>query len=37
MTVNGYVTALVHYGLEKGLIEPCDQTYITNQIGRAHV
>ena len=32
MTVNGYVTALVNYGLEKGLIEPCDQTYITNQL-----
>ena len=32
MTVNGYVTALVRYGLEKGLIEPCDQTYITNQL-----
>ena len=32
MTVNGYVTALVRYGLENGLIEPCDQTYITNQL-----
>ena len=32
MTVNGYLTALVRYGLEKGLIEPCDQTYITNQL-----
>ena len=32
MTVNGSVTALVRYGLEKGLIEPCDQTYITNQL-----
>ena len=32
MTVNGYLTALVNYGLEKGLIEPCDQTYITNQL-----
>ena len=32
MTVNGYLTALVNYGLSKGLIEPCDQTYITNQL-----
>ena len=32
MTVNGYLTALVRYGLEKGLIEPCDQTCITNQL-----
>ena len=32
MTVNAYLTALVRYGLSKGLIEPCDQTYITNQL-----
>ena len=32
MTVNGYLTALINYGLSKGLIEPCDQTYITNQL-----
>ena len=32
MTVNGYLTALVNYGLSKGLIKPCDQTYITNQL-----
>ena len=27
-----YISALVRYGLEKRLIEPCDVTFITNQL-----
>ena len=32
MTVNGYLTALVEYGLKTGLIQDCDRTYIVNQL-----
>ena len=32
MNVNAYISALVHYGLGKGLMEPCDQIFITNQL-----
>ena len=32
MTVNGYLTALVKYGLKTGLIQDCDRTYIVNQL-----
>ena len=32
MTVNGYLTALVEYGLKTGLIQDCDRTYIINQL-----
>jgi len=32
MQVNGYISALVQYGLCKKLFEPCDKTYITNRI-----
>ena len=32
MTVNGYLTALVEYGLKTGLIQGCDRTYIVNQL-----
>ena len=32
MQVHAYITALVHYGLDKGLIEPCDRVLITNQL-----
>ncbi len=32
MSVNGYLTALVNYGLKTGLIEPCDRTYVVNQL-----
>ena len=32
MSVNGYLTALVNYGLKTGLIESCDRTYIVNQL-----
>ncbi len=27
-----YIASLVRYGLDKGLIEPCDKIYITNQL-----
>ena len=32
MNVNTYIASLVQYGLDKGLIEPCDVTYTTNQL-----
>lgn len=32
MNVNTYITALVQYGLSKGLFEPCDKIFITNQL-----
>ena len=32
MTVFGYLTALVEYGLKTGLIQDCDRTYIVNQL-----
>ena len=30
--VNTYIASLVQYGLDTGLIEACDKTYITNQL-----
>ena len=30
--VNTYLASLVRYGLDTGLIEPCDETYITNRL-----
>ena len=30
--VNVYITALVHYGIDKKLIEPCDKVFIINQL-----
>lgn len=35
MNVNTYIASLVQYGLSKGLIEPCDTAYITNQLLQA--
>ena len=35
MNVNTYIASLVRYGLNKGLIEPCDTVYITNQLLQA--
>ena len=32
MNVNVYLTSLVQYALNKGLIEPCDRIYVTNQL-----
>lgn len=32
MDVNTYISALVQYGLSKGLFEPCDKVFITNQL-----
>ena len=32
MDVNVYIASLVQYGIDKKLIQPCDTTYITNQI-----
>lgn len=32
MNVNTYISALIQYGLSKGLFEPCDKIYITNQL-----
>ena len=32
MKIDSYVHALVEYGIAKGLIEPCDRIYITNQL-----
>lgn len=32
MNVNENITALVQYGLDKKLIEPCDKTFIINQL-----
>ena len=32
MEVNYYISALIQYGLGKKLFEPCDKTYIANQI-----
>ena len=32
MDVNMYISALVHYGLDKKLIEPCDKAFIINQL-----
>ena len=35
MNINIYIASLVHYGLDKGLIESCDVTFITNQLLQA--
>ncbi len=35
MKVDAYISALVHYGLTRKLFEPCDKTYITNQLLQA--
>ena len=32
MNINTYLASLVQYGLNTGLIEDCDKTYITNQL-----
>ena len=32
MNVNVYISALIQYGLNKGLFDPCDRIYMTNQI-----
>ena len=32
MKIDSYVHALVEYGIAKGLIEPCDRIYVTNQL-----
>ena len=32
MNVNSYLSSLVQYGLSKGLFEPCDRVFITNQL-----
>ena len=32
MNIHTYLASLVQYGLDTGLIEPCDKTYITNQL-----
>ena len=32
MNINTYLASLVQYGLDTGLIEGCDKTYITNQL-----
>ncbi|MBR6526501.1 MAG: UDP-glucose--hexose-1-phosphate uridylyltransferase [Lachnospiraceae bacterium] len=31
-SVNEYISALVQYGLTKGLIEPCDKAFLINQL-----
>ena len=32
MNINTYISALVQYGLDKGLFEPCDKTFVINQL-----
>ena len=32
MNVNAYITALIQYGLNKGLFEPCDKAFMINGI-----
>ena len=32
MEINGYISALIRYGLDRELFEPCDRTYIANRI-----
>ena len=32
MNVNAYISSLVQYALDKGLIENCDRIYATNQL-----
>ena len=35
MNVNTYLASLTQYALDRGLIEPCDRTYVTNQLLQA--
>ena len=35
MNVSTYIASLVRYGLDHGLFEPCDVTFITNQLLQA--
>ena len=35
MNPNTYIASLVQYGMDKGLVEPCDVTFITNQLLQA--
>ena len=35
MAVSTYLSSLVQYGVNCGLIEECDRTYITNQLLQA--
>lgn len=32
LNTNNYIASLMQYGLDTGLIEDCDETYITNQL-----
>ena len=32
MNTDKYISALAKYGLDKGLFEPCDKTYVVNQL-----
>ena len=32
MEINGYISALVRHGLDRGLFEPCDKIYIVNRL-----
>ncbi|MBR2718161.1 MAG: UDP-glucose--hexose-1-phosphate uridylyltransferase [Clostridia bacterium] len=32
MNRDGYIASLVQYGIDRGLIEPCDKTYAVNQL-----
>ena len=32
MNVNTYLAALAQYGIDRGLIEPCDRTFVINQL-----
>ena len=35
MDINTYISSLVRYGMDRGLLEPCDEIYATNQILQA--
>ena len=35
MNVSAYISSLVQYGLDCGLIEPCDGNFIINQLMQA--
>ena len=37
MNVSAYISSLVQYGLDCGLIEPCDGNFIINQLIRRFV
>ena len=32
MDINTYITSLIQYALNRGLIEPCDRNYAINQL-----